>query len=127
MKNEKTGRTVAPVLVYARGKQPKKTDGQYRVTVAGFYQGSGTADVNNKRVTIRAEVRSDEGPGGTLVCPSPPLDGGDFTGTGDVGGTTLQVRGRLDGYSGAPPFRGARLLCTYTDAGHVGRIAGVLE
>jgi hypothetical protein len=119
---------VGPVLLNAAGKQPKKTDGGYRVTVGGFYTGTGTADVRNKKVTIRAEVRSAGGGTGTLNCPNLKLDGDHFSGTGNLQGTKLTVRGRLDGYADDPDFRGARILCTYTDdAGNTGRIAGVLQ
>lgn len=119
---------LAPALLYAAGKQPKKTDGQYRVTVAGAYRGNGTVEVKNKKVNINAKMRAEGEAEADFVCPNLALDGDHFEGSGTFKGLNFIVRGRLDGYDGDKTFRGARVLCTYTDgAGHSGRIVGVLE
>ena len=123
------GSLLAPGTLRASGKQPKKTNGQYAVTVAGYYTGTGTADIKNKKIMIKATVRVDDsGPPVDLVAPDLELDGDHFAGAANAQGAKLQLKGRLDGYAGDKDFRGARLLCTYTDeAGHAGRIAGVLH
>jgi hypothetical protein len=117
-----------PILVRAAGKQPKKTDGSYQVTFGGYYTGTGTANVKNKKVMIKGTVEHD-GQSFSFVAPNLQLDGDHFAGTANVaGGTKLTLHGRLDGYDADADFRGARLLCTYVDdAGHRGRIAGVLQ
>ncbi|HTK76633.1 MAG TPA: hypothetical protein VL371_15305 [Gemmataceae bacterium] len=120
---------LGPSLLTGAGKQPKKTDGGYTVTVSGYYEGSGTADVSPGGIHINADVVV-AGSGGrklNLVAPNLTLDGDHFSGTANVQGNKLNVRGRLDGYAGDPDFHGARLLLTYTDSsGHSGRIAGTL-
>ena len=117
---------VSPVL-YARGKQPKRTDGAYSTVVRGYYTGTGTGTVGSKTVTIRAKVVTDTGRSGNFIAPALVLDGGHFSGSGTAVGAGVTVTGRLDGYSQDAHFRGARFLCTYKDAsGQTGRVAGVL-
>ena len=121
---------LGPAFLVGAGKQPKKTDGGYTVTVGGYYEGSGTADVNPGQIRINADVVVAGGNGRKLnmVAPNLTLDGDHFSGTANVQGNKLTIRGRLDGYAGDPDFHGARLLLTYTDAaGHSGRIAGTFQ
>ena len=122
---------LGPAILSGAGKQPKKTDGGYTVTVGGYYEGSGTASVSPGRIAISATVNiagSATGRDLKLNAPNLTLDGDHFTGTANVQGNKLDIRGRLDGYAGDPDFHGARLLLTYTDAaGHSGRIAGTFE
>src|SRR6476661_8277210 len=47
---------LVPAILSGAGKQPKKTDGGYTVTVGGYYEGSGTATVSPDRIRIRAQV-----------------------------------------------------------------------
>lgn len=109
------------------GLQPKKTDGQYAITVGGYFQGSGTATVSSTRVRFRARVRNEAGRSSNFATFL-RLDGDHFEGTANVAGTTFTFRGRLDGYAAERNFRGARILCNYTDGnGNVGKVAGVLQ
>jgi len=117
-------------MLSGAGKQPKKTDGGYAVTVGGYYEGSGTADVSPDRIRINADVvvAGSDGRKLNMVAPNLTLDGDHFSGTANVQGNKLTIRGRLDGYADDPDFHGARLLLTYTDsAGHSGRIAGTFR
>src|SRR5689334_22975406 len=118
-------------MLSGAGKQPKKTDGGYTVTVAGYYEGAGTADVSPDRIKISAQVVIAGGKSDRkmkLNAPNLTLDGDHFSGTGNVQGDKLTIVGRLDGYADDPDFHGARLLLTYTDsAGHSGRIAGTFQ
>jgi len=122
---------LGPTLLSGAGKQPKKTDGGYTVTVGGYYEGSGTATVSPGRIRIRAQVVVAGSPADrklNLNAPNLTLDGDHFTGTANVQGNKLTIRGRLDGYADDPDFHGARLLLTYVDsAGHSGRIAGTFN
>jgi len=117
-----------PVLLRAAGKQPKKTDGSYQVTVAGYYSGKGTVDVKNKKLSLVVDIVHEDLTA-ILSAANLHLDGDHFEGTTTLpGGTKVFIRGRLDGYESDKDFRGARLLCTYVDeAGHHGRIVGVLK
>jgi hypothetical protein len=122
---------LSSAVLSGAGKQPKKTDGDYTVTVGGYYEGSGTASVSPSQIKISAQVvvagsKSDRKM--KLNAPSLTLDGDHFSGTANVQGDKLKIVGRLDGYAGDPDFHGARLLLTYTDsAGHSGRIAGTFR
>jgi hypothetical protein len=117
---------VTPV-VYAVGKKPKKTDGPYTITIGGSCTGSGRATVKKTTITIRAQVQDAQGNKGPLVATL-VIDGDHFQGVGTVVDSPATFFGRLDGYDGDKTFRGARLLCSYTDSkGHSGRIAGPLR
>ena len=122
---------LGPAFLSGAGKQPKKTDGRYTVTVGGYYEGSGTATVSPERIRIRATVVIAGSPADrklNLNAANLTLDGDHFSGTANVQGNKLTIRGRLDGYADDPDFHGARLLLTYTDsAGHSGRIAGTFR
>ena len=89
---------------------------------------TGTVDVKNKKLSLVASITHDA-LSGTLSAPNLRLDGDHFEGTAILpSGINVNVRGRLDGYDADKDFRGARLLCTYVDdAGHRGRIVGVLQ
>src|SRR4051812_28337435 len=85
-------------VAWAAGKQPKKTDGDYNVTIAGYYQGKGNGSVATQKVMIHAKVSA--GPGDknlNLNASNLPLDGDHFKGTGNVNGTKVSINGRLDG------------------------------
>src|SRR3954451_15618811 len=108
---------VAPAVLRAAGKQPKKTEGTYSVTIGGYYTGIGTITVKNKKLRLDATVhtKADESAKLNFVAPKLDLDGDHFTGTGNIQGIKVQIRGRLDGYADDPVFHGARCLCSYTD------------
>lgn len=122
---------LGPVTVlHGVGRQPKKTNGAYQVTVAGYYAGTGTLTVRGKKVAIQATVEPADGKGAKLkfIASNLALNGDHFTGTATIQGAQVNIRGRLDGYAGDPVFHGARCLCSYTDGGtHAGQIAGVLQ
>ena len=116
-----------PSVVSAVGKQPKKTNGAYHLTVRGYCTGEGQGTVRGKRVSIEVPVTDDSGTAGTLVANDLPLDGDHFEGDGTVFGRPAKFTGRLDGYDGDKHFRRARLLCSFTEGtARGGRIAGSL-
>jgi hypothetical protein len=115
---------VLPSVVHGVGKQPKKTDGLYAVFVNGSCTGRGTATVLKKVIAVVATAEDARGVKG-LVVATLVLDGDHFRGVGTVIDRPATFFGRLDGYDGDKHFRGARLLCNYTDArGHSGRVVG---
>lgn len=120
---------VAPAVVYAKGKKPKKTDGPYNVSIRGSYTGEGRAEVNGNKVSINAQVKDEYGADGALVGGNLKIDGDHFEGAGTVFGRSVTITGRLDGYDGDKHFRGARILCNFveTSGQRAGRIAGVLQ
>lgn len=120
---------LGPAVVHAKGKQPKKTDGVYKATVAGYYTGTGTATVSSKTITVTVKVTDANGNKGQFNAANMKLSGAHFRGVGKVMGQTVKITGRLDGYADEKGFRGARLLGSYTDAAgkKAGRLAGVIE
>lgn len=118
---------VLPSFVYAVGKKPKKTNGPYNILVGGSCAGAGRAIVKKDTITVTADVEDDGGNKGTLAATL-TVDGDHFQGDGSVLGRAANFFGRLDGYDGDKHFRGARILCNYTDAaGRSGRMAGPLD
>ena len=119
-----------PAPVDAAGKKPRRTDGPYNVTVGGSCAGRARAVVAGPVLAITAQV-TDESSGaeGPLVATDLRIDGSHFRGKGVVFGRAATFAGRLDGYAGDKHFRGARVLCSFTDArGELhGRITGVLR
>lgn len=116
-----------PAVVWAVGRQPTRTDGTYQISVGAVCTGRGHAVVGGGRILLQANVKDRAGTSGVLVAPAMVLDGDHFQGTGTVMGRPATFIGRLDGYDQDKKFRGARLLCSFTDsAGHSGRVAGVL-
>jgi len=100
--------------------------GNYGVTVAGTYQGTGTATLSATTLSITATVADQNGNKGQLSAPSLIINANHFTGTGSVMGVDITVQGRLDapdGQGGTP--KTARLVGTFTttSGGH-GRLAG---
>ena len=128
---------LGPALVYAKPEQPADTDGPYKVTVAGDYSGTGTATVDNKKVSITVEVTDGAGNKGQFTAKL-DLKGPHFSGEGKAIGQTVTITGRLDGYAQPKPgkgkgrgnqgkgkdFTGSRLLGSYSGGGKTGRIAG---
>jgi len=117
-----------PMFVKAIGVQPHNTNGRYTVEVRGSCQGVGEAVVAGGRIQIQVNVRDKTGTQGSLVVAAMELSGPNFRGDGMVMGRKAAFIGRLDGYGGDKHFKGARLLCSFTDeAGRSGRIAGVID
>ena len=118
---------VLPSVGLAVGKKPKKTDGPYNIAVGGSCAGGGRATVKKDTITVAADVTDEQGNAGTLSATL-TVDGDHFEGNGTVLGRSANFFGRLDGYDGDKHFRGARLLCNYTDSqGRSGRLAGPLD
>ncbi|MDB5297264.1 MAG: hypothetical protein JWO31_3247 [Phycisphaerales bacterium] len=118
---------LAPTGLWAAGKQPKKTDGPYGLTIRGSCTGQGSASVKKGTITLSGQVRGHDGRTGSVAADL-TLDGDHFDGTGTVLDRPANFFGRLDGYDGDKHFRGARILCSYTDSeGRSGRIAGSLQ
>ena len=116
---------VDPSGASATGKQPKKTNGAYDLTVRGSCTGEGQGTVAGGRVSIRIPVEDEAGNKGMLIAEGLMLDGGHFQGAGTVFGRPATFSGRLDGYDGDKHFRRARLLCSFAEAdARAGRIAG---
>jgi hypothetical protein len=116
-----------PSVASGSGRQPKKTDGPYKLTFGGSCAGRGRAVVLKLAVTVLGEVEDAKGRKGLLVAAM-ALDGDHCRGVGTVLGRPATFAGRLDGYAGDKHFRGARLLCSYTDSqGRSGRLAGPLD
>lgn len=110
------------------GKQPPRTNGPYPVVVRGSCEGEGRAVVAAGKIHIHAVVTDEAGNRGALTANNLTLSGPHFEGRGMVMGKKATFTGRLDGYDGDKHFKGARLLCNYTDAtGRSGRVAGTLE
>lgn len=118
------------VRAWAAGRPQPGNDGEYTVRITGWYAGTATATVQGGtpgRVSIHGRVSAQDAPDRTLnfVAANLRLDGIHFAGRANIQGDQVDIRGRLDGYTGDATFRGARLLATYTSsANHSGRIAG---
>jgi hypothetical protein len=116
-----------PSIAHGVGKKPKKTDGPYTLTVGGSCAGAGRATVKKDTISVTADVVDESGSRGTLSATL-DVDGDHFEGNGTVLGVAADFFGRLDGYDGDKHFRGARILCSFTDArGRSGRLAGPLD
>jgi len=108
----------------AAGNSP--TAGDYSITIAGSYKGSGTATVTDDRLNISLSVTDEQSHKGELVVSDLEIKDNHFSGQGTVLGKTMTLQGRVD-----PPDtqdntpRTARLVGTFTvkDGTH-GRIAG---
>jgi hypothetical protein len=119
---------LVPTVAFSVGKQPKETNGNYKVKVGGTYEGSGTAHIGSKKVNIHLSIEDENGNEGSLIANAMDLSGDHFEGKGKVMGVKATFIGRIDGYDQDTHFRGARLLCSFIDEnGKGGRIAGPLE
>jgi hypothetical protein len=99
-------------------RQDRAKNGSYVTVIAGFYNGTGTAEVKDDRVSIKAEVTRSDGRTGVLVAPNLTVDGPYFYGSGTILGEAVQVSGRVDA------ARASRLTATF--AGSDGRAARVV-
>jgi hypothetical protein len=140
---------VGPALLFAKGQQPEETNGGYKVTIAGYWTGTGTAVVrggngnggngnggngnggngnggNGGTVSITAEVTDPKG-NKSQFSANLQLKGAHFSGKGGAN-NEVDVTGRLDGYArkksgpgrGKKDFQGARLLGSYSDGKNPG-------
>lgn len=102
-------------------RQDRAKNGSYAAVIAGFYTGTGTADVRDDKVSIKAEVRGSDGRSGQFIATNLMFDGPYFYGSGTVMDEPVQVNGRVDA------ARASRLTATFIAAnGHDGRVVGKL-
>lgn len=107
-------------------RSPRSSDGNYQIIVSGYYFGQGTGAISDTTVSLSVPVKADNGSTAasttaTLLAPSLTINGTYFSGTGNIGGATATIQGRLDA------ARASRLTATFrTSDGHFGRIAGSL-
>jgi hypothetical protein len=109
------------VRAIAGKRQDRVMNGSYTTSVVGFYSGSGTAEVKDDKVSLRANVLSNDGRSGELQASNLTVDGAYFYGVGTIMGISVEINGRLD----AP--RASRLIATLLVAdGHGVRVVGSL-
>ena len=89
-------------------RQDRARNGTYITTFAGFFVGSGTAEVQDDRVSLRATIATVDGRNGELVADNLTVEGPYFFGTGTMLGETVEVNGRVDA------ARASRLLAQIT-------------
>ena len=88
---------IAPSRAAAKPK-PKET-GRYDVKISGAYKGSGMALLNASGVVIRADVTDENGKAYKLATQRlarDPVRHNLFRGTGQLGGTQIEIDGRVD-------------------------------
>ena len=104
---------------------PERTNGAYKITFAGYLQGSGTATVSGEHLIITGSVKPPSGRSVNFQVQC-DMDKDRFKGAGDAGGMQLDIEGRVDPADPAGRVvSGARLVATYeTSDGHHGRIVG---
>ena len=71
-------------------------NGVYTATFAGFFSGTGKADVNAEKISITASLTTTDGRTGDLIANNLTVEGPYFNGTGTVLGETVQISGRVD-------------------------------
>jgi hypothetical protein len=112
----------------ARRSPPGKRDGEYKVTVAGYYSGQGSATIpqNMKLVSFQATVDTEDGGNGTLSATNLHIRDNHFSGTGTALGKQVQLDGRIDVPDGVgEEVQSARIVCNLeSEDGHRGRIVG---
>ena len=101
-------------------RQERSRDGDYTLTIRGFYQGAGTAKVYSNTIVIEAQVSTRDHRSGLLHAEL-LATGPYFAGQGTCIGQAVTIRGRLD----AP--KASRLLATlHASDKQGGRIAAIL-
>jgi len=102
-------------------RQDRAKNGSYITVIAGFYSGSGTADVRDDKVSIKAELVAEDGRSGAFIANNLTFDGPYFSGVATIFGEPVQVNGRVDA------ARASRLTATINGPdGHAGRVVGNL-
>src|SRR5688572_19968678 len=118
--NENGGRQAARSRITGN-RQERVRNGSYITTIVGFYNGSGTAEVNDDRVSLRAKISTTDGRTGELVADNLVVEGPYFYGTGTLLGDTVQITGRVDA------ARASRLLAMFSGVeGKFARVVGNL-
>ena len=119
---ETGGQSSGPTRTKTIGhRQERAKNGSYVTVVAGFYTGTGTAEVKDDKVSIKAEVVADDGRKGVFIANNLMFEGPYFSGAGMILDESVQVHGRLDA------ARASRLTATFTAPnGRAGRVVGKL-
>jgi hypothetical protein len=106
--------TFAPVSSARSRNKPRKSDGNYTLTVAGFYTGQGNAQVTaGSGVRLTLSLVPETGGRAGTVDVTLPLTGNRFSGDGTLLGRPLHFDGRLDAPDDEKErtLRGVRLVC----------------
>jgi hypothetical protein len=102
-------------------RQSGAQNGEYLVSVYGYYSGSGKADIDATEVSIRVVVTGKDGTTQRLEIRDLQTEGPYFAGNGTIGSKPVRITGRLDA------ARSSRVTATFSDSdGHYGRIVGTL-
>jgi hypothetical protein len=102
-------------------RQDRVKNGSYMTIVAGYYTGTGSAEVTDDKVSLKANLVAPDGRAAQLCATNLVVDGPYFYGTGTILDEVVQVSGRLDA------ARASRLVATFTgNGGHDARIVGNL-
>jgi len=105
---------LAPVSDARTRSKPRKSDGKYTLTVAGYYDGAGSAVVTSgSSVRLTLNVMQEAGGKSASVDLTMPLTGNRFTGDSTLAGYAVHFDGRLDvpDDDKERTLRGVRLVC----------------
>jgi hypothetical protein len=109
--------------------KPRPRDGDYNVSIAGYFKGEGSGTVSGDRINLQLSVVAETGAKGTLVVPAIPLTGNHFSGAGSFLGQPVTFNGRVD----APDdllekgIKGVRLVALVkTTNGRYSRLVGYI-
>jgi hypothetical protein len=93
--------------------KPRKSDGSYTLTVAGFYSGAGRAVVSGGGVRLTLSVVPESGGKSAAIDFTMPVNGNRFTGDSTLAGNAVHFDGRLDAPDDEKErtIRGVRLVC----------------
>ena len=130
----------APGKAKGSKKPSKKVQGSYDVTIAGYYRGSGKADVTESDIRITATVTDPGGRSYQLTSGKLDITDDRFHGEGTLAGAgPAQIDGRVDpadepepgqgqgqgqGRGRRPVLKKARIMFTFSADGHRARGAG---
>jgi hypothetical protein len=105
---------VAPASDARSRNKPRKSDGTYNLTVAGFYTGQGNAQVTaGSGVHLTLSLAPEVGGKTASVDVTLPLIGNRFSGDSTLSGKSVHFDGRLDvpDDDKERTLRGVRLVC----------------
>jgi hypothetical protein len=118
----------APLVALAKDN-PRPRDGEYNVSVAGYFKGQGAGTVAGDKIKLQMTVTAENGAKGDLIAPGLAIVANHFSGSGTALGQAVTFEGRLD----APDqdleksIRGVRLVGTVKTAdGRYSRLVGFI-
>ena len=118
----------APLVALAKDK-PRPRDGEYNVSVAGYFKGQGTGTVAGDKIKLQISVTAENGAKGDLIAPGLTIEANHFSGAGTALGQPVTFEGRVD----APDqdleksIRGVRLVgIVKTADGRYSKIIGFI-